>query len=108
MALHREAEIRSRNLGIIQNNLDSARSFFTRHPDMFSWIDPQAGSVAFPRWHAAGTLDEFCRSVLEKQEVMIVPGSLFDGPSDHFRVGLGRLNFTQALDQLEIYLNSNN
>jgi len=35
---------------------------------------------------------------------MIVPGSLFDFPNGHFRLGLGRKNFAEALEQVEEFL----
>ena len=35
---------------------------------------------------------------------MIVPGSLFDYPGNHFRIGLGRKNFPEALEQVGKYL----
>ncbi len=35
---------------------------------------------------------------------MIVPGSLFDYPGEHFRIGLGRANFPAALKQVGEYL----
>jgi hypothetical protein len=36
---------------------------------------------------------------------MIVPGSIFDYPGGYFRIGLGRKNFPEALEQVGIYLN---
>jgi hypothetical protein len=37
---------------------------------------------------------------------MIVPGDLFDIPGNHFRIGLGRKNFGEALGQVEAFLNT--
>ena len=31
---------------------------------------------------------------------MIVPGSIFDYPGKHFRIGLGRKNFAEALERV--------
>ena len=104
IALRKQEEISARSLGILQKNLAIAQAFFSRRRDQFRWIAPQAGSVAFPRWIGEGSLEKLCQVVLEQHEVMIVPGSIFDGPADHFRLGLGRLNFEEALNRLEIYL----
>jgi hypothetical protein len=37
---------------------------------------------------------------------MIVPGSIFDFPGNHFRLGLGRRNLDEALQQVSDYLES--
>jgi aspartate/methionine/tyrosine aminotransferase len=46
-------------------------------------------------------VENLCQNALEQQGVMIVPGSLFDYPGNYFRVGLGRKNFNQALNQFD-------
>jgi aspartate/methionine/tyrosine aminotransferase len=93
-----------RNREIVRGNLAAADAFFGRHAARFAWLPPQAGSIAFPAWRGPGSVDEFCQVVLDEQGVMIVPGSLFDEPGPHFRVGLGRTNFGEALGRLEQYL----
>ena len=60
--------------------------------------------MAFPEWLGDGPVEQFCQDVLEKQGVMIVPGSLFDFPGNHFRVGLGRKNLPEALEHVGEYL----
>jgi aspartate/methionine/tyrosine aminotransferase len=42
-------------------------------------------------------VEQFSQAVLEKQGVMIVPGSLFGFQGNHFRIGLGRKNLSEAL-----------
>ena len=93
IALQNKERIIRRNLAIIQENLASAEAFFGSHTQQFSWFAPKAGSV-----------EQFCQDVLEKQGVMIVPGSLFDFPGNHFRIGLGRRNLPEALAHLAEYL----
>jgi len=104
IALENKGRIVSRNLDIIQANLKSAQLFFAEFPGHFRWFPPQAGSVAFPQWLGAGSVEQFCQSVLEQRGVMIVPGSLFDFPGNHFRLGLGRKNLAEALEQVGMYL----
>ena len=104
IGLHNKEKILVRNLGIIQNNVEAAGEFFASHPDQFSWIEPKAGSVAFPIWRGSGSVDLFCQEVLEQQGVMVVPGSIFEYPGNHFRIGLGRLNLPEALRRLGEYL----
>jgi aspartate/methionine/tyrosine aminotransferase len=104
IALQNKQSILRRNLDIIRANLNSASKFFSDHPRQFTWFAPQAGSVAFPLWQGVGSVEEFCNTVLEKEAVMIVPGSLFDFPGNHFRVGLGRRNLPEALEHVAGYL----
>jgi aspartate/methionine/tyrosine aminotransferase len=104
IALRAKETILARNLDIILSNLNHAEDFFTQYQDHFSWIKPHAGSVAFPQWKGAPPVEVFCQQVLNQQGVMIVPGSIFDYPGNHFRIGLGRKNFPEALEQVGIYL----
>jgi aspartate/methionine/tyrosine aminotransferase len=104
MGLNARHQILARNLAIIRNNLATAEQFFSRHAQLFDWLPPQAGSVAFPRWTGPGTVESLCQELVERQGVMVVPGSLFDVHGGHFRLGLGRRNFPDALDRVEQHL----
>ncbi len=101
IALRARQAVITRNLEIIRSNLAYAAAFIDRHASLFRWLPPQAGSVAFPLWQGPGSVEDFCRRMLDSQGVMIVPGSLFDYPGDHFRVGLGRRSFPDALERVE-------
>jgi len=101
MALRAKERILERNLDIIRANLALAGPFFARHAGRLRWLPPQAGSVAFPAWIGPGELEPFCRALVERLGVMLVPGSLFDYPGQHFRLGLGRENFPAALNLFE-------
>jgi aspartate/methionine/tyrosine aminotransferase len=102
-ALRAKENILARNLGIIRDNLGACEVFFAAYSDLFAWLPPQAGSIAFPRWLGRGPVESFCQEVLDRRGVMIVPGSIFDFPG-HFRVGLGRRNLPEALEQVGAYL----
>ncbi|CAG0947599.1 partial Aspartate aminotransferase, partial [Anaerolineae bacterium] len=104
IALRAKETILARNLDLIRGNLEIAERFFTEHANRFAWIEPHAGSIAFPRWTGGMSVEQFCANVREQQGVMIVPGSTFDFPGDHFRVGLGRRNFAGALARVAEYL----
>jgi len=106
IALRAKEAIVAHNLGIIRENLKVADNFFARHADRFVWLRPQAGSIAFPQWVGASPVEQFCEDALDRKGVMIVPGSIFDFPGNHFRLGLGRRNFAQALDRVGDYLSA--
>lgn len=103
-ALQNKERILQRSREILQVNLALAAEFFADFEQVFEWLPPKGGSIAFPRWRGAGTVETFCQQVLEGKDVLVTPGSLFGGPSDHFRIGLGRWNFGEALEQVRAYL----
>lgn len=104
IALRAHEALSSRNREIVRANARRAAAFFGGRPERFRWLPPQAGSVAFPEWLGPEPVEEFCATVLEQAGVMIVPGEMFDLPGRHFRVGLGRRDFVEALSQLEAFL----
>lgn len=110
IALRAGQHLLDRNLTLIRANAALAAAFFARHAHLFRWVPPQAGSIAFPQYLGPEPVETFCQSVLDAEGVMIVPGSMFaaagsaDSTHAHFRVGLGRANFPQALEHLDAYL----
>jgi aspartate/methionine/tyrosine aminotransferase len=101
VALRAQAQILQRNLDLIAGNLALASNFFGRHTGLFGWPAPLAGSVAFPEWLGAGSVDDFCQAALEARGVLLVPGAIFEVPGRRFRLGLGRRNFGEGLAALE-------
>jgi aspartate/methionine/tyrosine aminotransferase len=100
IALQAGERILARNLELVRQNLALAEGFFAAHPAHFEWLPPRAGSIAFPRWIGGGPVEPFCQRALDEQGVMIVPGSIFDFPGGHFRIGLGRKNLGEGLARL--------
>jgi len=101
IALRAAEAIVGRNLALVRANLAHADRFFAEQAGRFQWLRPRAGTVAFPRLLAPLPVTEFCRKLLEERSAMLVPGELFHYPGNHFRLGLGRANFSQALKVLE-------
>jgi aspartate/methionine/tyrosine aminotransferase len=103
VAMRNRQKLVERNLGIIKHNLKILEDFFSHHTDLFSWIRPHASSMAFPRY-LAGDVESFCDKVVREAGVLLLPGSVYDDPDNHFRLGLGRKNLPQAINRLEGYL----
>jgi aspartate/methionine/tyrosine aminotransferase len=101
IALKARDQILLRTQEFIANNLEVADTFFERHADSFTWLRPKAGSVAFPVLKKETPVEEFCRHLVETKSLLVTPGSLFQHPGNHFRIGLGRANFAEALGILE-------
>jgi aspartate/methionine/tyrosine aminotransferase len=103
LAMRNRTKLAERNLGIIKSNLAHIDDLFARHADRFSWVRPQAGSMAFPRL-LLGDVEEFCDRLVRKAGVLLLPGSMYDDARNHFRLGLGRKNLPQAVEKLEGFL----
>ena len=106
VAMRNRQKLAQRNLDIIKHNLTVIDDFFARHPDLFSWIRPRAGSMGFPRL-LKGDIEDFCDDLVRKAGVLLLPGSMYDDSSNHFRIGLGRKNLPQAAERLEEFLSRN-
>ena len=104
IALQARERIQGRNRAIVQTNLQAAQRFFEAHVDQLEWLQPGAGSIAFPRYRGPGAVEQLCQRALDEQGVMLVPGSLFDFPGDYFRLGLGRKLLPEGLQRLEAVL----
>jgi len=103
LALRHHTALAERNLGIVRHNLPLLDAFFARYPNLFTWVRPNAGPIAFPRFALDGSVDELCADLAREASVMLLPGSVFDEPA-HVRVGFGRRNLPAALERLGEFL----
>jgi aspartate/methionine/tyrosine aminotransferase len=103
LALRHRSQIARRNLQIIHHNLSLLDAFFVARADRFEWVRPKAGPIAFP--HLAGEdVEQFCHRLVTSSGVLLLPGTVYDHPGNHFRLGFARKNMPQALAQLEQFL----
>ncbi len=105
LALKHNEAILERNRGLIHAHLPLLKEFFKNYKTYFDCKMPRAGCLAFARLKR-GSAGEFCADLLEKEELMCIPSTLFDFGDQHIRIGFGRKNFARALQQLEKYLNT--
>ena len=93
-----------RNRSIVRNNLQLAREFFQSRQQDFQWLEPQGSSIAFPRLLRKIPVGTFCDAVVRQENLMILPGDVYNFPGNHFRIGLGRKSFPEALARLGAFL----
>jgi aspartate/methionine/tyrosine aminotransferase len=103
LALRHRQKLVKRNVGIIRGNLETVEKFLARYPDLFSWVPPRAGSMAFPHY-LAGSIVAFCDKLVREAGVLLLPGSVYGERENHFRIGLGRKNLPEAIRRLEEFL----
>ena len=106
IALRAREHVIGRSRDIIDRNLPLLDDFFGRHETRFSWVRPRGGSVGFPRLctNAPGAVDAFCARLVEAEGVLLLPGSQFEHPGNHFRIGFGRVDMPRALERLEDFV----
>jgi len=104
IALRHTDELLARTRATVAYNLDLVRAFFARHTERFAWVPPKAGPVTYPTYLGAEGVDDFCRVVLERAGVLLLPGTVFTRPSREFRMGLGRQGMAEGLDRLDAFL----
>ena len=104
IALRARDRVLARSRGIIAANLELLDAFFEDWADRFTWVRPRAGSIGFPRLTVPGVrIDDWAAELVQAEGVLLVPGSQFGHPGNHFRVGFGRTNLPEALGRLEAF-----
>ncbi len=98
-ALRARETVLARSRGIIGLNIALLDRFFERWRGVFDWVRPHAGTVGFPRFH--GDLGRLADDLYLQERVLLLPGSLYGGAPDRFRIGLGRRDLPDGLAALE-------
>lgn len=104
MALENSSDLALRSREIVGKNLELARDFFSRYSDIFTWIEPMGGSIAYPSLDLEMDVFDLCEGAVKQKNVMVVPAKVLGDRSNHFRIGLGRKNFPKALRAFEEYV----
>jgi len=104
IALRAGPQVLARSRGIIAANLELLDAFFDDWADRFTWVRPRAGSIGFARLTVPGVrIDEWAAELVQAEGVLLVPGSVFEYPGNHFRIGFGRTDMPEALGRLEAF-----
>lgn len=104
VALRNSKEIVERNSKIVKKNYQIALDFFAKYNDTFEYIPPQGGTIAFVKMNIDKNIDDFCTELVREKGVVLLSSKLFDTEGQYFRLGIGRENFSECLDQFENYL----
>lgn len=104
IGLRNRETIVKRNLSIIENNLKELDSFFEKHSSLLTWQKPKAGPIAFPGLNSDVDITHFCKVLVEKKGVMLLPSSVYGYKSNRYRIGFGRVNMREALGKLDEFL----
>ena len=104
IALKKRVNLLARNYRIVIGNLELLDTFFNRHRHLFGWFKPKAASIAFVQTKFILGVEAFCEGLIQKKDVLLVPGTKFGYGDHHFRLGFGRENMRCGLKLLEDYI----
>jgi aspartate/methionine/tyrosine aminotransferase len=104
IALRASDRVLTRSRGIVLGNLALLDRFFERWAGTFDWVRPRGGSIGFPRLRADVPIDRFAADLVVAEGVLLLPGSTFGHPGNHFRIGFGRTDLPEALAGLERFV----
>ena len=76
-----------RSEALLETNGALVRAFLRSRPEL-EWVDPQGGTVVFPRVRGVADAGVLVRRLVEERETAVVPGRFFEAPA-HFRLGFG-------------------
>lgn len=103
MTLRASDIILEQKLKIIRRNLTLLDTFFEDYSDLFEWVRPSAGAIAFVKFKGPLRSDELGER-LAKSGISIKPAYVFTGEStryqDYFRIGFGEKGMPKALKAL--------
>ena len=107
MTLRASDVILDKNLRIIRGNLDLLCQFMARFSDLFQWVRPKAGAIAFIKFLGPLTSDAFGEA-LSSVGISVKPAYCFMSrvteEVDFFRVGFGETHFPAALHALTVFV----
>jgi aspartate/methionine/tyrosine aminotransferase len=109
IALKSGDRLLARNRRIAAENLELLTHFFTERDDLFDWHEPDGGVVGFPRYRHVEGVEAFCRRLVSRYGIMLLPASIYRSelsptPVDRFRIGFGRQDFPAGLRAMEAAL----
>lgn len=104
IAVRQKDAILGRVNQIVNYNLQCIDEFMKTHREHFSWVRPKGGGVGLVHYHRSESVDDFCHRLVQSEGVLLMPGSIFEMTSNHFRIGFGRQNFPEVLAKLEAFL----
>ena len=101
IALENWSALTARCCDIVQRNIEAARRFFARYPELF-WVSyPRCGTISLAELRADMPVQDFAEVAVSEQGVMLLPGNIMQFAGNYFRLGFGRAAMPQAFEPFE-------
>ncbi len=101
LAVRQTDRILARNRELARTNLVLLDAFLNRHTDLFTWMPPRGGVVAFPHWRGDESTTTLSARLLRDDRLLLAPSAYFAGGERHVRIGFGTATFPTGLTLLE-------
>ena len=103
----RRARILARTRSILRANFPVLAEWLASHADQFAYTAPEAGAIAYVRYHEPVNSTRLVTELRERKSVLIVPGDHF-GMDGYLRIGYGAETpqLREGLDRLHDLLAS--
>ena len=101
----RRMKVLERNRGMLRENLNALTLWIESHKDLFGFIPPRAGGMAFLRYHMDINSKELATRLREEKSVFLIDGDCF-GMDHYIRIGFGseKEYLLAALDRINEFL----
>lgn len=104
MVLRGRRRILDRNLALIRRNLAHVDQVMAGLDGLLGWTRPRAGSIGLARLEREQSATDLCHMLMAETGLMLLPSTTFDFGDRHVRLGFGRADFTDGLDELAAWL----
>jgi aspartate/methionine/tyrosine aminotransferase len=104
MVLRARRRILDRNLALIRRNLAHLDHVMTGLTEILGWTRPRAGSIGLARLERDRSATELSQALMDETGMLLLPSTTFDFGDRHVRLGFGRADFTDGLDELAAWL----
>lgn len=104
IALRASNKIHERNQMIMNKNLLLLEDFFQEYNEWFEWVKPKGGCIGYPLFKGKGTIEQFADALLNEQGALILPSTIYEENSKHFRIGFGRKSFPIGLEKFIAFI----
>ena len=104
LALRHRQTLVDRNVAIIRRNLAVLDGFFAPPHQTLRLAAPAGRPHRLPPNCSGEEVAAFCDRLVTQTGVLLLPGTVYDHPGNHFRIGFGRENFVGGMERLESFL----
>ena len=104
IGLRARASIVPGHIARILRNLSLLERFAADHPAILTLRRPRAGSVCLAKLAGREPASAFCKRIVDEAGIMVLPSTVFEFGNQHIRIGLGRENFPEVLENFERFI----
>ncbi|TAE83035.1 MAG: aminotransferase class I/II-fold pyridoxal phosphate-dependent enzyme [Alphaproteobacteria bacterium] len=104
IALRHADTILTRQRNLIKHNFALLESFMERHSDLFDWVKPKGGCIAYIAFKKAINSYDFAEQMRRDIGVLVLPAQVYGQDKPYFRISYGRASMPQMLAMFEDYI----